>query len=523
MMKRLAAALLFGSLAFGSPALAQSRNLTLALAGSVTSLDPHFHNLIPNNNIAEHIFDKLAGFDATGKLQPRLATAWRQVDATTWEFKLRPGVTFSDGTPLTAADVVFSLTRIPTVPNSPGPFTPYIRGVTAEAVDDTTVRMRTPAPNSLLPYDLSTIFIVSRKAAEGASTEDFNSGKAAIGTGPFKFSAFARGESVTLERNDRYWGEKPAWDRATFRMIPKAPSRIAGLLAGDLDVVEAVPTSDVENLKREQRFQVASAPSTRLIYVFFDQERDESPLVSGPNGEKLTNNPFKDVRVRRAMSLAVDREAIRTRLMGGFSVPAGQLVPEGTSGHVKGLAADKADPDAAKKLLAEAGYPDGFTLTLHGSNDRYVNDGQILQALAAMWRRIGVRTNVEVMPFASMGTQVRSRAVSAYMVGFAAVTGDATAQLRTLVMTFNQQRGTGVLNYARFSDPKIDAAIDRAFAAANEEDRLAAVEEATRSAMSQHVLLPIHFQVTTWGARAGLNFTARTDEYTMAHEIRPRP
>jgi peptide/nickel transport system substrate-binding protein len=223
------------------------------------------------------------------------------------------------------------------------------------------------------------------------------------------------------------------------------------------------------------------------------------------------------------MSLAVDREAIRTRLMGGFSVPAGQLVPEGTSGHVKGLAADKADPDAAKKLLAEAGYPDGFTLTLHGSNDRYVNDGQILQALAAMWRRIGVRTNVEVMPFASMGTQVRSRAVSAYMVGFAAVTGDATAQLRTLVMTFNQQRGTGVLNYARFSDPKIDAAIDRAFAAANEEDRLAAVEEATRSAMSQHVLLPIHFQVTTWGARAGLNFTARTDEYTMAHEIRPRP
>jgi peptide/nickel transport system substrate-binding protein len=245
-------------------------------------------------------------------------------------------------------------------------------------------------------------------------------------------------------------------------------------------------------------------------------------LVSGPNGEKLERNPLKDVRVRRALSMAVDREVIRVRLMGGLSVPAGQLVPEGVSGHVRGLGPDKHDVDGARKLLAEAGYPDGFSLTLHGSNDRYVNDGQILQAVAAAWRRVGIKTAVEVMPFATMATQVRSRAVSAYMVGLAAVTGDATGQLRSLVMTFNQQRGTGTLNYARFSDAGIDAAVDRAFSAPDEASRLKAVEEATRAAMEQAVLLPIHFQVTTWGARSNLVLAPRVDEYTMAHEIRPK-
>lgn len=525
---RLARSLLLSAalLAFAAPAAAQQpqgRGLVVNLSGPVSSIDPHFHNFIPNNNVAEHIFEKLTRFDADGKLVPGLATEWRAVEPDLWEFKLRPGVKFHDGSPLTAEDVAFTLTRAAKVPNSPGPFTPYIRGIRAvETPDPATVRLRLSSPNSLLPYDLSTIFVVSRKAGESAATEDYNSGKAAVGTGPFRFASFERGEAVTVVRNDEYWGEKPAWAKVTFKIVTKPPTRIAGLLAGEADVIEAVSTPDAARLSTDKGFQIVSKPSTRLIYIFFDQERDQSPFVTDAEGKKLDRNPLKDPRVRRAMSMALNRDGIRDRLMAGFALPAGQLVPEGVSGHVGGLGPDRFDPDGAKKLLAEAGYPDGFTLTLHGTNDRYVNDAEILQAVAGMWRRIGVRTQVEVMPFATMATQVRGRAVSAYMVGLAAVTGDATAQLRTLVMTYDVDRGTGVLNYGRYSDPEVDRAISGAFAATNEGERLALVADATKRSMGAAALLPIHFQVTIWGAKAGLDFKPRVDEYTLAHEIRPK-
>src|SRR4029450_5460720 len=210
--------------------------LKIAVAADVTSIDPHFFNLFPNNNIAEHIFDKLVQMDPDSKMIPGIATSWKTIDDTTWEFKLRKGVKFHDGSELTAEDVVFSIDRVPLVPNSPGPFSAYTKAIVAkEIVDPYTIRFKYAAPYPLAPNDLSTIYIVSKKVATGASTEDFNSGKAAIGSGRFKFGRYVNGDRVELVGNDNYWGEKPGYEKVTFKIIKNEAARMAALLSGDVD------------------------------------------------------------------------------------------------------------------------------------------------------------------------------------------------------------------------------------------------------------------------------------------------
>ena len=206
---------LAAALAFAAPAPAAAQELKIAVAADVTSIDPHFFNLFPNNNIAEHIFDKLVQMDPDSRMIPGIATSWKAIDATTWEYKLRKGVKFHDGSELTAEDVAFSIDRVPQVPNSPGPFSAYTKAIVAkEIVDPYTIRFKYASPYPLSPNDLSTIYIVSKKIATGASTEDFNSGKAAVGSGRFKFVRYVNGDRVELARNDNYWGEKPAGRRS---------------------------------------------------------------------------------------------------------------------------------------------------------------------------------------------------------------------------------------------------------------------------------------------------------------------
>ena len=212
----------------GGIVVAQAADLKIALAADVSSLDPHYLNIAPNVGFASHIFDALVNVDASGHLIPGLATSWRAVDATTWEFTLRRGVKFHDGSDFTAEDVIFSLDRPATLTRSPGPFTSYTKQIaTKQIVDPYTVRLTTKTPYGPLALDMSAIFIVSKKAAENATTDDFNSGKALIGTGPYKFLSFRRGEKIVLKRNDDYWGAKSDWDKVTFRIITSAAPRLA--------------------------------------------------------------------------------------------------------------------------------------------------------------------------------------------------------------------------------------------------------------------------------------------------------
>jgi peptide/nickel transport system substrate-binding protein len=511
------------ALLIGMAPAAVAAELVIALGADVTSIDPHFHNLTPNNNIADHIFDKLVTKDAQSRLRPGLAESWRAVDETTWEFKLRRGVRFHDGSEFTAADVVFTLDRIPNVPNSPSPFTTYSKQVTEKImVDPYTVRLKTATPYPLMPTDMSTISIVSSQAAKGAATADFNSGKAAIGTGPFRFVRYAAGDRIELARNDHYWGPKPAWERVSFRLITSDPTRVAALLAGSVRAIENVPTADLAKIAKSPDLSLYRIVSNRVMYLHLDSNRDRSPFVTDKAGKPLEKNPLKDVRVRRALSKAINRQALVERVMEGAAVPTGQLMPEGLFGYTPALKTEPYDPEGARKLLAEAGYPDGFGLTLHAPNNRYVNDEQIAQAIAQMLSRVGIATRVDAMPasvFFSRGSKLE---FSFLLVGWGSETGEASSPLKALLATFNRDKGMGTANRGRYSNPKMDAVLDQALATVDDAKRERLLQQATEIAMADLGIITLYHQVNLWATRKGVTYTARNDERTFAHEFRPQ-
>lgn len=513
---RLAAA---GLALFAAGALAA--DLRIAMSADVTSMDPHYATIAPNIAVSWHVFDALTRVDEDARLVPGLAESWRAVDATTWEFKLRRGVKFHDGTELTADDVLFSLDRPATITASPGPFTTFTRPIVAkEAPDRYTVRLRTSEPYAMVPHDVQNVFIVSRRAAAGATTEDFNSGRAMVGTGPFRFVSFKRGDRIELARHDGYWDERPAWDRVTLRILPADPARVAALLAGEVDAIEYVPTADAARLTRDAAFRLSGKVSWRTLFLTLDQERDRTPFVTDKAGKPLQRNPFRDARVRRAISKAINRPAIAERVMEGFAVPAANLVSPPVFGHVAALQPETHDPQGARKLLAEAGYPDGFGVTLHAPNNRYVNDEQVAQAVAQMLARIGIAAKVEAMPVAVYFPRARNREFSLALLGWGSMSGDLA--LRSVLMTFDAGRGWGTWNWGRYANPQVDARVVQALATTDDARREALAREAATLALRDQAIVPIHHQVATWAMRAGLDYSPRTDEFTLAHRFRPR-
>ena len=520
-LRRLAAAFaVSSSLLLAIPAGAQE--LKIAMAADVTSIDPHFFNLFPNNNIAEHIFDKLVQMDADSRMIPGIATSWKALDERTWEFKLRKGVKFHDGSELTAEDVAFSINRVPTVPNSPGPFSAYTKAITSvEIVDPYTIRFKTAAPHPLMPNDMSTIYIVSKKIATGAATEDFNSGKVTVGSGRYKFVRYANGDRVELVRNDNYWGEKPAFEKVQFKIIKNEAARMAALLSGDVDAIEQPPTADLARLKKDPKFTLTSKISHRVIYFNFDHLSRVSPFVTAKDGKPLEKNPLQDVRVRRAISKAINRPAIAERVMEGQAIPSGQLVSEKLFGHNPALKAEVYDLDGAKKLLAEAGYPNGFNLTIHGPSGRYVNDEKIVQAVAQMLSRAGITAKVETAPMGPYSGRASKQEFSFHMVGWGASTGEASSPLRSLLATFNRDKGLGAVNWGRYSNAKVDYLIEQALQQVNDENRMVMLQRATELSMQDLGLMPIHFQFTMWATKKNVQYVPRTDEYTLAFQFRP--
>jgi peptide/nickel transport system substrate-binding protein len=502
--------------------LAPAADLKIAVAADVTSIDPHFFNLFPNNNIAEHLFDKLVQMDPDSHMIPGLATSWKTVDDKTWEFKLRKGVKFTDGSELTAEDVVFSIDRVPNVPNSPGPFSAYTKAIIAkEIVDPYTIRFKYAAPYPLAPNDLSTIYIVSKKAATGASTEDFNTGKAAIGSGRYKLVKYSSGDRVDLVRNDSYWGDKSPWEHVTFKIIKNESARVAALLSGDVEAIEQPPTADLPRIKADPKFTVTSKISHRVIYFNFDHLARSSPFITDKAGKPLDKNPLLDPRVRHAISKAINRPAIADRVMEGQAIPSGQLVSEKLFGNVPGLKADIYDPEGARQLMSEAGYPDGFNLTIHGPAGRYVNDEKIVQAVAQMLSRIGITARVETAPMAPYSARAAKQEYSFHMVGWGASTGEASSPLRSLLATFNRDKGLGAVNWGRYSNVKVDYLIEQALQQVDDENRSAMLQNATKLAMEDLGIMPIHFQFTIWATTKSVAYTPRTDEYTLAYQFRP--
>ncbi|MCL4767919.1 MAG: ABC transporter substrate-binding protein [Hyphomicrobiaceae bacterium] len=509
------------ALAMAPPAFAEE--LKIGLAAEPSAMDPHFHNLTPNSGMLSHVFERLVETAPDNKLVPGLAESWRTLTDTVWELKLRRNVKWHDGSPFTADDVIFTFARAPNVPNSPSSFAAAVKGKTIKKIDDHTIEISTPAPHPLMPNDLSNLLIVSKKHGDGAKTEDYNSGKAAIGTGPYKLVRYVPGDRVEMARNDAYWGGKPQWEKLLFKPIKTGPARVAALLAGDVDFIEDVPTADIERLKKEPKLALSQGVSRRVIYFHMDQFRDDSPFIKGKDGSAI-KNPLKDTRVRLALSKGINRDAIVSRVMEGVAIPASQLLDHSFFGTSRKLQPVAYDPEGAKKLLADAGYPDGFKMTLHGPNGRYTNDVKIAEAVAQMFTRIGVETAIESLPpsvffsRASIGAGGQPE-FSFILVGWGADTGETSGSLKPLVGTFDKEKGTGTANRGRYSNPVLDKLIAEAQATVDDAKRAEILARASEMAMQDVAIIPSHYPVNTWGARKGLKVQPRADEYTLAMSV----
>lgn len=519
--KLLISFVIMASLVLGA-SFAMAKDLTIGLKGEPTSLDPHFHNVTQNNQMALYVFDKLVLQDHKQKMYPGLAESWEPVSDTAWEFKLRKGVKFHDGSPFTAEDVKFTIERLPNVPNSPSSFAGAVGQIEkVEIVDAHTVRIHTAKPAPLMPRELASFVIVSKKATEGKATEDFNSGVAAIGTGPYKLVKWDRGDKLVYERNENYWGVKPEWTKIAVRPISNDGTRVAALKSGDVDLINFVPPADVKPLEGDKKVDMFKSSSTRLIYLHIDTDREYTPMVTGNNGEKI-KNPYLDLRVRKAISMAINRPGIAARIMEGLAIPAAQMLPDGYEGTSTTLKPEKYDPKGAKALLAEAGYPDGFKITIHGPNDRYVNDADIAQAIAQMLTKVGIKTEVNTMPKAVYFGKASALEFSLMLVGWATDTGEHSNCVKGLIHTFDKEKGYGKSNRGRYSNPKVDSLMAEALTTVDPVKHNKLLVEAVETGMNDLGIIPIHFQVSVWGAKKGITYNGRTDGYTLPHEIKSK-
>ena len=508
---------------------AQAETLTIGLGSEPTSIDPHYHNLGPNNQMAQHIFSRLVEQDEKQRLTPGLAVSWKPIDKTTWEFKLRKGVKFHDGSDFNADDVLFSMKRAPVHPNARTSFKLYTHGGGKEykKIDDHTIHVTTPKPYPLMATDLSNVHIVSNEIGDTTWESEFNNGKAAIGTGPYKLVKWVKGEVLELERYDGYHGDKPHWEKVVIKPIKSGPSRVAALLAGDVDFIDNVPPVDINRLKKESKVSLSQGVSNRVIYLQMDMYKDVAPHTTAKDGSEI-KNPFKKLRVRRAISKAVDRDLIVDRVMEGVAIKAGQLLPEGFYGRSSKLKPEKYDPEGAKKLLAEAGFPDGFQTTLFGPNNRYINDAKIVEAIAQMLTRVSIKTTPDTMPKSVFFKRAKNRGPKSpsefefILIGWGSGTGEPSSPLKSLLATYSKEKGYGASNRSLRTIPGFDEVLDEALATVDDAKRAALLAKATEIGIGKELgVIPLHYQVSTWGARKGLKYVPRTDERTLTMGVVP--
>lgn len=506
-------------------AVAQGTTLTMGVRGGPDSIDPHFTATGSHAEALKHVFDTLVWSGDGLELEPRLAVRWRPLDETTWEFVLRRGVKFHDGSDFTAEDVKFSIERIPTV-SGPNPTTIYVRRVRdVRIVDPHTVHVVTDGPAPTLPNDFIRLFIVSHKAAGGltreTANEAFNSGRAAVGTGPYRYVAWQPKGDLVLERFDGFWGPREPWSRVVRREIANDAARVAQLRAGQLDLINRVPATDLATLRRDPRLHVETV---QTVYVF-NVELDMRPVargVSARDGSPLAANPFLDRRVREAMDLAIDRRAIAEVAMEGLGSPVNQMVTPSIFGFNKDLPSRRYDPQAARRLLAEAGYPNGFRLQFAFTQDRLPGDSQVGQAIAQMWAAVGLEVQPNALP-AAVFFPARTRGeFSVSMSGWGTLTGEAHYTLSSLAHSNDRERRMGAFNVLGYANPEMDRLLQAAAVEMDEARRRKLLEEAAVILEQDRQRLPIVAVGSAWAMRRDrVRFVPRVDEDTLAMNVRP--
>ena len=504
-------------------ALAQT--LTIGVRGGPDSIDPHFTATGTHAEALKHVFDTLVWSGDGLELMPRLAESWKVINDNTWEFKLRRGVKFHDGSEFTAQDVKFSIERVPVV-SGPNPTTIYVRRVKdVKIIDPYTVLVITDGAAPTLPNDFIRLFIVSAKAAAGltkeTSNEAFNSGKAAIGTGPYKYVSWQPKGDLVLARNDAYWGPKEPWAKHVRKEIPNDAARVAQLKAGQLDLITRVPASDVATLQRDPKITVQTVDTVYVFNIEMDL-REKALNVTAKDGSALPKNPFLDLRVRQAIDLAIDRKALAEFAMEGLGKPASQLVTPSIFGFNKTLGERKYDPAAARKLLADAGYPNGFKVQFSFTQDRLPGDRQVGTSIAQMLAAVGIDAQANAQP-AAVFFPARTRGdYSMSMSGWGTLTGEAHYTLSSLAHSNDKERKMGAFNVLNYKNPVMDKLLQDAAIEMDVGKRRKFLEDANALLEKDQQRLPIVAVGSAWAMQKGkVTIKPRVDEDTLAMNIKP--
>ena len=512
--RKMAATALFVALsAVGVVASAQT--VRIANQGDALSMDPHSLNETLQLSVTGNVYEPLVGRNKDLSLTPMLATSWKQTSPTVWRFELRKGVQFHDGTPFTADDVVFSLARTQVEGSDMKSYTNDFKEV--RKIDSHTVEIETKTPFPILPDVLSLVYIMSKKWCETnqatvpvdrrKGVENTASFKA-NGTGPFRVRERQPNVRTVFTRNGSYWGKiEGNVTEVVFTPIGNDATRVAALLSGEVDVMEPVPVQDIDRVNSSANTRAVTGPELRTIFLGMDQKRDEL-LYSNVKGK----NPFKDKRVRQAFYQAIDIKGIKKTVMRGASNPSAQLVGPGINGFQPEMKRLPYDVEAAKKLMAEAGYPNGFEVSMNCPNDRYVNDGRICQTVAANLSRIHVKINLQAETKGTYFPKVLRRDTSFYMLGWTPATYDAHNAMNA-IMRCVDDKGAGQFNLGAYCNPKVDELTLKVQAETDKDKRNAYIKEAFDLHAADVGHIPLHQQALAWGVNKKVKLVQLADNF----------
>ena len=484
-----------------------AKTIKWSMQGDSLTLDPHAQNEGPTTQVSRQVYEALVTRGLDMSIEPQLATDWKTTDPNTWVFNLRKGVKFSDGTDMTAKDVVFSILR---AKQPTSDFKEYISTISdVKEIDNYTVQVSTSKPNPILLNQLSNIFIMSKKWSIdfGATVsqnwdggEETFSATNAMGTGPFKITLREPNTKTVFERNSNWWGSMKDNSVSEIHLLPikNSATRVAALLSGEVDLVTDAPVQDLARIGNSADHEVVSTAQMRTIFLGMDQAADK--LRSGNTGD----NPFKKKEVRQALYQAIDIEAIKKKVMRGLSEPAGIITFPGVNGYTQDL--DKRlpyDVDAAKKLLADAGYPKGFDVELRCPNDRYVNDEAICTAVVGMLGKIGVNVNLFAQTKSKHFKELKEDKGDFYMLGWGVPTLDSH-----YVFHYLYESGAS-WNKVNFSNSEVDAAIRVMEGEVDLDKRNAAIANAWKIVKDDISYLPLHHQVISWATKKNVDVPIR--------------
>ncbi len=512
--RKMAATALFVALS-AAGVVASAQTVRIANQGDALSMDPHSLNETLQLSVTGNVYEPLVGRNKDLSLTPMLATSWKQTSPTVWRFELRKGVQFHDGTPFTADDVVFSLARTQVEGSDMKSYTNDFKEV--RKIDSHTVEIETKTPFPILPDVLSLVYIMSKKWCETnqatvpvdrrKGVENTASFKA-NGTGPFRVRERQPNVRTVFTRNGSYWGKiEGNVTEVVFTPIGNDATRVAALLSGEVDVMEPVPVQDIDRVNSSANTRAVTGPELRTIFLGMDQKRDEL-LYSNVKGK----NPFKDKRVRQAFYQAIDIKGIKKTVMRGASNPSAQLVGPGINGFQPEMKRLPYDVEAAKKLMAEAGYPNGFEVSMNCPNDRYVNDGRICQTVAANLSRINVKINLQAETKGTYFPKVLRRDTSFYMLGWTPATYDAHNAMNA-IMRCVDDKGAGQFNLGAYCNPKVDELTLKVQAETDKNKRNAYIKEAFDLHAADVGHIPLHQQALAWGVNKKVKLVQLADNF----------